>query len=199
MPQIDAEALSKRPIIPYAGHVYRTIARRYPADNFEGYLRAAGRLNEIGDGPIGYFSTSEVTSLAEVIRHIHVRHALADITALEEMPSVVDQYLDGYLNTRRIVEFEVLLVDVLDVRDLAAVGIKPEEFFQTPPGGWDAGGFISQQLGREVRRRGHEALLVPSASGLGDNLIVFPGNLHPGSMLKPGPHRDPSLYTRGQR
>jgi RES domain len=54
----------------------------------------------------------------------------------------------------------------------------------------------TQALGMAADRRGLEALLVRSATGLGDNLILFPQNLLAGSRLRVVSGRDPWLYVR---
>jgi hypothetical protein len=192
------DALVQRPVRPYSGRAYRTVRRIYPPDNFGGSLTTAGRLHETRDGLTGYLSTNPVISLAESVRHLDVQGVLKNVATIDDVRRAVDEYLNDYLNTRRIWEFEVSLTNILDVLDLEAVGIDLDAFFQDPPGGWDAGGFVSQKLGRKARLLGHEGLLVPSVTLLGPNLIIYPDNLLAGSTLKPIRYWDPPLYPTSQ-
>jgi hypothetical protein len=53
----------------------------------------------------------------------------------------------------------------------------------------------TQALGAAANSRGLEGLLVPSATRLGDNLIVFPHNLRSESRIDVVSSRDPRLYV----
>lgn len=43
---------------------------------------------------------------------------------------------------------------------------------------------MGQELGAAVVARGYEAMLIPSATGLGNNIIIFPANLKSGSHIQ---------------
>lgn len=68
---------------------------------------------------------------------------------------------------------------ILDCRNINALGIPEEALFDD--WNYESG----QALGRAVVERGAEAMLVlvPSATRLGDNLIVFTANLRPDARL----------------
>lgn len=55
---------------------------------------------------------------------------------------------------------------------------------------------IPQELAAASIARGAEAVLVPSATRLGDNLILFPSNIKPTSRIDVVNSRDPMLYVR---
>jgi len=82
------------------------------------------------------------------------------------------------LNTRRVSELSVALSAVLDCRDVSAMGltpplIKPGDLFHDTE--YDTG----HALAAAALTLRCAALLVPSATGFGDSLIVFPANLGP--------------------
>lgn len=91
------------------------------------------------------------------------------------------------LKEYRFTEILVDLQAVADCRDLAALGIGLDRLLDD----WDFS--TSQALAHSVRNTDAEGMLVPSASGLGDNLIVFPDRLRSGSTLTPIRTLDPSL------
>jgi hypothetical protein len=54
----------------------------------------------------------------------------------------------------------------------------------------------TQAIGAAAFADGLEGLLVPSATRLGDNLILFPDNLRAGSRIEVVSSRDPRLYVQ---
>lgn len=75
---------------------------------------------------------------------------------------------------------------------------RPEEF------GIDIKGLIDdreyslpQSLSAALRERGAEAFLVPSATLLGNNLVVFPDRLRDGSSLEVFESHKTRLYVKG--
>lgn len=54
---------------------------------------------------------------------------------------------------------------------------------------------VPQLLASAVLARGVEAMIVPSATRLGNNLVVFPTRLRPGSQIVEVSHLDPRLYV----
>lgn len=91
------------------------------------------------------------------------------------------------LNEIRFTEIEVALATVADCRDLSALGVDPVALFDD----WDYS--AGQALANVMRRVGAEGMLVPSASRVGDNLVVFPDLLRPASTLNVVRTVDPKL------
>jgi len=110
--------------------------------------------------------------------------ALDLTTAIGEM---VRARKPGDLRGVRFTEIEVDLSAVADCRDPDAVEIDVVRLFAD----WDF--TLGQALAKQARADGAEALLVPSASDLGDNLIVFPDRLRSTSTLTVVRSVDPRL------
>lgn len=87
----------------------------------------------------------------------------------------------------RFTEIPVDLEAVADCRDLIALGVDPDALFDD----WDVS--TGQALALATRDAGAEGLLVPSATRLGDNLILFLDRLRPGSALTIVRTVDPDL------
>jgi hypothetical protein len=108
--------------------------------------------------------------LAEVIRHL----------SPERFPR---------LNRYRLSEVEATLSAVIDIRDTTGLGIELEHLV----GAYDMTN--TQELAASAIERGCEAMLVPSATMLGDNLVAFPTQLRASSSLVVVGSRDPRLYV----
>lgn len=108
---------------------------------------------------------------AEVALGEIVRHATPDLLAK--------------LNDFRLSEIDVELAAVLDCRDHGAFGFPADDLVR------DYDFDISQELAAAAIARDAEAILVPSATGLGDNLIVFPARLRTSSRMAVIDSRDP--------
>lgn len=93
------------------------------------------------------------------------------------------------LNTYRISEIEVELGTVVDCREIATLGISLDDLLN------DLDYTISQRLAAAALAMGAEGLLVPSATRLGDNLVVFSTQLRLDSRLDVIGSRDPVLYV----
>jgi len=100
---------------------------------------------------------------------------------------IVRRGADVDLNEIRFTEIEVALATVADCRNLSALGVDPVALFDD----WDYS--AGQALANAVRQAGSEGMLVPSASRVGDNLIVFPDLLRPTSTLTIVRTVDPKL------
>jgi hypothetical protein len=88
----------------------------------------------------------------------------------------------------RLTRLHVKLGRVVDCRDLALLGIDFEKLC-------DATDYtLPQALAAAAITCGAEAILVPSATCLGDNLIVFPDYVGEGSTLEEVDSVDPRLY-----
>lgn len=175
----DAEAaLAGRPIVAWEGHLWRMHKRRYPAEDPGGARMVSGRYNRGLDRfpegetfPALYLATAPEICLGEVYRHV----------TPELLPS---------LNDFRLSELSASLQEIADCRDPSALGLSPEDLAH------DTDYRATQALGAAADARGLEGLLVPSATGLGDNLILFPQNFPAGSRLTVASSRDPRLYVR---
>jgi hypothetical protein len=133
--------------------------------------------------PVRYLALELGAVLGEIMRHF-----ISDIPPQLEAEikagrgvsphQVVEQLriLLAGLNNRRISELAVDLSRVLDCRDIIALGlapplIKPGDLYH------DTDYETGHALAAAVIARGCTAMLVPSATGFGDSLIVFPDHL----------------------
>lgn len=92
------------------------------------------------------------------------------------------------LNEYRLSQIDVKLDSVIDCRDIVTLGISLNDLLN------DLDYTVSQRIGAAALAMGAEGLLVPSATRLGDNLVVFP-QLRPESRLDVIDSRDPVLYV----
>jgi RES domain-containing protein len=169
-------AIARCPVISWQGSAWRIHRQRYQATDSGGSLKVSGRYHRGADRfaadetwPALYLALSPETALGELIRHV----------TPELLP-----HLNGY----RISELAVELEAVVDCRDVALLGLQSAALVN------DHDVELTQQIGAAIVATGHEGLLVPSATGLGDNLVVFPTNLRPASRLDVGSSRDPRLF-----
>lgn len=168
----------------------------YLPTDFTGSRMYAGRLHELPteqgeigkDRRTGYLAIEEVTALGEIIRHQEALTGMSDAIA---MKAAVERNR-VYLSTRRLTRLELSFSRIRDARNLEALGISQDDFFVD--GIWDAGGYVSQALGQACRDAGDEGVVVPSATRLGDSLILFLENKLDSSEIQQGPSRDPSLF-----
>ena len=171
------EAAARCPLINWQGTVWRFHKRKYPALDPAGSRLTAGRFHR----PAGqdkkndgwqalYCALSPETCLGEILRN----------TPPELMPG---------LNLYRLSEIEVDLESIIDCRPIATFGIPIEELIR------DRAYDVTQRIARAALRTGAQGILVPSATRLGDNLVIFPDNLRPESRLEVIASRDPVLYV----
>lgn len=192
----DPESFERCTVGPYIGSAYRGHARIYLPTDFTGSSMYAGRLHELPSAQIGtgqdrrtgYLAIEEVTALGEIIRH---QEAFTDMSDAAAMKAAAERNV-VYLSTRRLTRLELSFSKIRDARNLDALGISRDAFFVD--GVWDAGGYISQALGQACRLSGDEGVMVPSATRLGDSLILFLENKLASSQIHQGPSRDPSLF-----
>lgn len=92
------------------------------------------------------------------------------------------------LNDYRLSELDVELDAVLDCRDARVLGLTRADLIR------DYDFTITQEIGAAVVDRGAEGILVPSATRLGDNLVVFPVKRLDTSRLVVLGSQDPRLY-----
>ena len=94
-----------------------------------------------------------------------------------------------FLNDFRLSELSASLQWVADCRDPSTLGLTSRGLSH------DTDYRATQALGAAAYSSGLEGLLVPSATGLGDNLILFPQNLLTASRITVVSSRDPRLYV----
>lgn len=160
------------------GSAWRFHKRRYPATDPGGSLRVSGRYNRGLDQfpedevwPALYLSLGPEVCLGEVLRH-------------------VAENMLARLNDYRLSELRLALEAVLDSRDVpAALGLTLDGLLA------DTDYRVTQELAAAAIARQAEAILLPSATRLGDNLILFPRNLRPRSSITVIASRDPRLYV----
>jgi RES domain-containing protein len=170
-------AIAALPVRPWRGRAWRAHRRRYEAIDSAGSLLVSGRFHRAADlfppdvtWAALYLALDPETSLGEILRHIRP----------ERLP---------LLNDYRITEVRVQLSGVIDCRDLSAIGLPPDALWH------DLDYEIPQSVAAAAIRAQAEAILVPSATRLGDNLVIFPSALRPQTRLVARRSRDPMLYV----
>ena len=139
--------------------------------------RVSGRCNRGRDFfgedaafPVLYLATAPEVAMGEKQRHL----------TSGNLPQVKNQVLS---------EFRVRLQAVYDLSTPEEVGIDSEILLK------DHDHSFSQSLSATLRDRGAEALLMPSATMLGNNIVVFPDRLYDGSSLEVVRTRRTRLYV----
>ncbi len=171
-------AVSAQPLIVWRGPMWRAHNRKYRATDPGGSIRVSGRYNRGLDKfpqeetwSALYLGATYGVCIAEIVRHIEP----------QGLPS---------LNQRRLTELLVSLSVVLDCRDVAALGLQPEELLH------DTDYEVAQELAAAAIRRNCEAILVPSATQLPDPvLVIFPEYLRSDSTVEEIRFVEPSLYV----
>jgi RES domain-containing protein len=150
----------------WQGPAWRMHSSRYSADDPGGAYRYSGRYHRGRDlfgedevFPALYLATAPEVTLGEKQRHL----------TSASLPQMRNQVLS---------ELEVSLQAVCDIRTPEEVGISSEALMD------DHDYSLPQSVSAALRNRGAEALLVPSATLLGANLVVFPDRLLDGSNLE---------------
>ncbi len=156
-------ALSCCPVSPLKQAVWRGHRSKYNALDTEGSLLVSARYHvapaDAGDGMSWralYTSLDLAVAIAEVQRNI-------PITALRN---------------HRFTEIWVQLESIADCRDLDLIGISAEQLLD------DYNYAFGQALAHAALVSGAEGILVPSASKVGDNLVLFPDQLRVGSVVQ---------------
>jgi len=90
----------------------------------------------------------------------------------------MDAELLPLLNDYLLTELHIELSAVADYRDLASIGLTRDALLV------DYDVDVPQRLAAVARERGAEGLIVPSATLLGDVLVIFPDRLRDGSKLE---------------
>lgn len=166
------EAVAAVPLTSWWGSAWRIHASRYEATSYGGSERVSGRYHRAPDGfppeecfPALYTALAPEIAIAEALRHTR--------------PDRIAR-----LRESRLSELLVALEAVLDARDTEVLGIVREELLAPRDHS------VGQRLGAAAVARGCDGLLVPSATGLGDNLIIFPRVRQGSPRLQVAGHRD---------
>lgn len=169
-------AIAACPVIPLHTAAWRAHHPRYEAISAEGSRRTTGRYNRgpdrFPDGPnwpVLYLALSRDVCIGELVRNV------APVS-----PAKLRDY--------RISELEVSLTLVVDCSDPAVLGLEIDDLCDDRD--WE----IPQELAEVALHARYEGLIVPSASRLGNNLIVFPDMLRAESLIRVTGHIDPQLY-----
>lgn len=172
-----ARAIAGCPVGRWNGPAWRIHDQKYRPDDSAGSLNVSGRFNRGRDQfpvketwSVLYLALGRDVALAEMIRHLR--------------PELLSR-----TKNKRLTEFRVELRSVVDCRDLTRLGVSPSEFFH------DTNYMVPQELAKAALDRGSDAMLVPSATLLGDNLIIFADNLDKSSQMTIVESVDPRLYV----
>jgi hypothetical protein len=171
-------ALANLAMVPWQGPAWRFHRRSYVATDATGSLLVSGRYHRGADSflasetwPALYLALSPEVALAEVLRHFN--------------PQLMPR-----LNQYRLTELDVDLSAVLDCRDATNLGLEAGALVL------DYDFATTQTLAAAAIAIGAEGLLAASATGLGDNLVLFPGRLRESSRFEVVRARNPRLYVR---
>lgn len=172
------ETLTSHACRVWEGKAWRLHGSRYAAEDPGGSYRVSGRYNRGRDYfgeddvfPALYLATAPEVSLGEKQRHL----------TSGNLPQMRNQILS---------EFRVRLQAVYDLSNPDEFGIDRKYLID------DHDYSFPQSLSTALWERGAEAFLVPSATLLGNNLVVFPDRLQDGSSLEIVDSRRTRLYVR---
>ncbi len=170
------DAVAGCPVQQWSGECWRGHNRIYPAGSYEGSRRISGRFHQAPDcfpegptWPALYLALSEATALLEIARQYEAN--------------------DWPPKNRRFTRLQVRLSVVVDCSDPRALGLLEDDICKDPDDrdadpchtdAWET----PRQIAQAAIGLGAEAILVPSASHRGTNLIVFPGQLRGDSSIE---------------
>jgi RES domain-containing protein len=156
---------------------WRFHKRKYRATDHGGSLTFSARFNRGLDlfpadeiWPALYLALAPEISIGERQRHARP----------ERLPE---------LNDYPLTTLSVTLAVVLDCTDATTLGISLEDLCH------DTDFSAGQHLAAAALAQEIEAMIVPSATRLGNNLVVFPTQLRPTSRIVEVSHIDPRLYV----
>lgn len=89
----------------------------------------------------------------------------------------------------RLSRLSVQVGAILDCRDAGAMGLTPDDLLH------DTDYHVTQQIGAASVALGVEGILVPSATLLGDNLVLWVSQMSPTSRVVMLSSEDPRLYV----
>ncbi len=151
--------------------------QRYAGDDPGDSLKVSGRYHRGGDR----FAAEESWAALYL--------ALSPDVCIGELVRHVTPELLAHLNAFRISELSVTLSAIADCRNAALMGLSAGTMIG------DRDYRVSQRLGAAAVAAGIEGIIVPSATYLGDNLIVFTDHSLKGSTLAVVSSRDPRLFV----
>ncbi|MHB8575526.1 MAG: RES domain-containing protein [Dehalococcoidia bacterium] len=160
-----AEALSGHRLQVWSGTAWRGHSARYAATDHSGSLKATGR----------YHRGVDLYPAEEVWPALYL--ALASQTALAEIARQLSPSTWPRLRDYRFTELAISLGAVIDCSDVAALGLAIDDLCD------DRDWRVPAELALAARAAGAEAVLVPSATRWGSNLVVFPDRLRSDSSL----------------
>lgn len=161
---------------PWAGIVYRSATPRYAGVHDMvtgiGSARVGGRWNPRASFPTLYASLEPETAMSESMATFRY-YGLAPQSALPRLFRAIEMGLVLMLDLR-----EAPLTSTL--RFWVRLGLR-EDWRALQDRGRES---ISQAIGRAAWLAGLEGLIVPSHACKGNNAVLFPDNLRPGSWIK---------------
>ncbi len=154
--EIEKRLLEIKPISLNAS-CYRIVSQKYDALNTNGSLLYPGRYNS-GEFLVLYTSDSREVCGAELARKAEIKTKL--ICKIAKLNVKLKKVFD-LTNEKNL--------KVLDIQKDSLIGSS-----------WN----FTQHIASLAYRKGYEALLVPSATGKGNNIILFPENFTKDSTIK---------------
>ena len=185
MDDVVTGVLRAYPEIACEGDVWRVHTRRYSATDPGGSLRSQGRWHRGGPSfpPDQVFATLYTAVSDAVATWEYIRHS--------RRPDADEMWLR--FTSVTLSRLHLRLSAVLDLRDPSLARLSVDDLV-----GPDF--TLPQAIGAEAFARRLEGLLVPSATGVGEsgreyNVIVYPDNLHPDSLITFIESKTPNLPT----
>lgn len=154
--EIEKRFLEIKPISLDAS-CYRIVSQKHDILNTNGSLLYPGRYSS-GEFPVLYASASREVCEAELTRKTGIKTKLI--------------YKIAKLNVKLKKVF-----DLTNEKNLKALDIREDNLIGSS---WN----FTQHIASLAYQKGYEALLVPSATGKGNNIILFPENFTKDSTIK---------------
>lgn len=138
---------------PLTGTYFRSVSLGYQREflDTQGSFEHGGRYNPVGEFGALYMSDSEELCKVEVQKRI--KPDCADLQT-----------------TRKIKASLARVLDLTNPKNLRKLGITKQDLIQERSrGGWA----LTQDIARAAYKSGYEAILAPSATSKGNNLVIF--------------------------
>jgi RES domain-containing protein len=158
---LNLKAISSLPVTRFDGSAYRVVIDRLREKilSTEGNRFYPGRYHVIGETGVLYTSLDEEVAVTELARHAD-RHMLKEKLVAGKI----------YLRLQNV-------LDLTQASTLRKLGISKEELLSPEY-------LIPQAISIQARNAGLQGLIVPSATGVGKNLIVFENNFGEGCLIE---------------